>query len=170
MLEASYQVEGKYFITPQTVKIGTDLDSTWDVLVHKDYQNKEYTYYLTHDPSLTYNQEIENVNVKISPNFKFACGWFTLYSKGILDFIGIPEWLGHYGPEDTFMMYVSEAIKNKHSITQYILEGIYISENYVSRDSSFIGKLSSNNLKQVFRQQAENNFQTELNKFINKWI
>jgi len=170
MLEASYQVKGKYLITPQTVKIGNDFDNTWDVLVHNDYQNKEYIYYLTHDPNLTYDQNIENVSIKTSPNFKFACGWFTLYSKDILNFIGIPEWLGHYGPEDTFMMCVSEAVKHKHDITQYILEGIYISENYISRDNSYINKLNINNLKQTFRQQAENNFQIELNKFINQWI
>lgn len=170
MLEISYQVEGKYLITPQTVKIGNDFDNSWDVLVHNDYQNKEYTYYFTHDPNLTYNQNIENVSVKISPNFKFACGWFTLYSKEILDFIGIPEWLGHYGPEDTFIMSISEIIKHKHDVSQYILEGIYISENYINRDNSYIDKLNINNLKQIFRQQAESQFQNELNKFINQWI
>jgi hypothetical protein len=110
------------------------------------------------------------VNVKISPNFKFGCGWFTLYSKDILNFIGIPKWLGHYGPEDTFLMYASEMTKQKHNITQYILEGIYISEDYINRNNSYKDKLKINNLKQIFRQQAENNFQIELNKFINQWI
>ena len=165
ILETSYQVEGKYFITPQTVKLW---DNTWDILVHNDFINKEYKYEKIHDPKLTYNQNINDINIKISSNFKFGCGWFTLYSKDILDFIGIPEWLGHYGPEDTFLMYSSEIAKQKYNITQYILEGIYISENYLNRDSFYKDKIKLYNKKSIFRQQAEIQFQNELNNFINQ--
>lgn len=167
ILEASYQLNGKYFITPQTVKIGNEVDNSWDVLVHNDYVDKEYTYYLTHQPDLTYNQDVKSVILKESPYFKFACGWFTLYSKDILSFIGIPEWLGHYGPEDTFLMLTSNAVKDKYSIMQYILDGIYVSENYVSRDGYYKDKLKTKNVKELFRQEAESKFQNELNKFIN---
>jgi FkbM family methyltransferase len=165
MLGTSYQIEGKYFITPQTVKLW---DSTWDVLVHNDYKNQNYGYEKNHSPKLTYNQNITNIEVSISPNFKFGCGWFTLYSKDILDFIGIPEWLGHYGPEDTFLMLASEIAKQKYNITQYILNGIYVSENYIDRHDFYKDKIKINNLKQIFRQQSEIQLQNELNNFIGK--
>jgi hypothetical protein len=166
ILETSYQVEGKYFITPQTVKLW---DWTWDILVHDLFKNKNYGYEKIHSPELTYNQNIENIDVIVSPNFKFGCGWFTLYSKSILDFIGIPEWLGHYGPEDTFLMYASElAIKKEYDIKQYILKGIYISENYLDRDKTYLNELVKINLKDDFRKKAEKQFNSELNKFYNK--
>jgi len=166
ILETSYQLKGKYIITPQTVKLW---DWTWDVLVHKDFINKNYGYEKTHDPELTYNQFVDNVTVTIFPNFKFGCGWFTLYSKEILNFIGIPLWLGHYGPEDTFLMFASElAIRKKYDIKQYILEGIYISENYIKRINPYKEKLVMYNLKQEFKEKAERQFQIELSNFNNK--
>lgn len=166
MLETSYQLEGKYIITPQIVKLW---DWTWDILVHKDFADKSYGYEKIHDPYLTYNQSVDNIDVVISPNFKFGCGWFTLYSKKILDFIGIPSWLGHYGPEDTFLMFASElATRKKYKINQYILNGIYVSENYIKRINPYKEKLIIYNLKQKFREEAESQFQIELNKFNNK--
>ncbi len=163
MLETSYQVEGKYFITPQTVKLW---DNTWDVLVHKNFREKKYGYEKTHPPHQTYSQIVEEANIKISPYFKFGCGWFTLYSKEILNFIGIPNWLGHYGPEDTFLMFASQnAITQNYDIKQYIIEGCYVSENYVNREFPYKEKLSVNNLKQLFRDEAESHFYNELNKF-----
>ena len=121
MLDTSYQVDGKYFITPQIVRLW---DSSWDILVHKDYQHipcKKNGYYRKHKPELTLNQTIEDVTVSLSPYFKFGCGWFVLYSKEIMDLVGIPKFLGHYGPEDTFLMAASEIAKRKgHNINQYI--------------------------------------------------
>ena len=166
MLETSYQVKGKYFITPQTVKLW---DYTWDILVNDKFKDEQYGYERLHPPHLTFNQEVDNIEVDVTPNFKFGCGWFTLYSREILDFIGIPEWLGHYGPEDTFLMYASEIAKNKnHNIIQYLIKGIYVSENYIERENPYKEKLKMINLKQSFRDQAESNFQNELNNFNNK--
>ena len=36
---------------------------------------------------------------------KFAGGWFTCIHKSILDKITVPESFGHYGMEDTFLMW-----------------------------------------------------------------
>ena len=44
-------------------------------------------YYKEHHPDITLSQTPENLTVSISPYFKFGCGWFTLYSKKVLDLI-----------------------------------------------------------------------------------
>ena len=49
----------------------------------------------------------------------------------------------------------------------YINWSIYISENYVDRKNIYKDKLKMINLKQVFRQNAESNFQKELINFNN---
>ena len=163
VLEASYQVQGKYFITPQTVKLW---DYTWDVLTHPQFMQQPYGYEKQHHPIQTYNQDITSVEVETSPAFKFGCGWFTLYSKEILDFIGIPQWLGHYGPEDTYLMFASQLATAKgYDIKQYILNGVYVSENYVNRSNPYSNELKVNNLKDAFRKNAESQFAEQLNKF-----
>lgn len=188
MLMASEEIKNEYyFLTPQTVKLW---DYTWDLITHKDFDEKEYGYEKHHTPEETYNQTIDEISVDTLENinqsaekativlrhrytnqynaftdFKFACGWFTLYSKSAIDLLGIPEWLGHYGPEDTYMMYGSQFYKiEKWPIYQYVLQGIYVSENYVSRDTKYKDKVKLNNLKDKFRAEAESKFSEELSK------
>lgn len=188
MLMASEQIQDEYyFLTPQTVKLW---DYTWDLITHKNFNNQEYGYEKQHIPNETYNQTIDEISIDTLENinksvekativlrnkftnqynaftdFKFACGWFTMYSKSVVDLIGIPDWLGHYGPEDTYMMYVSQLYKiEKWPIYQYVLQGMYISENYVSRDTKYKDKLKLNNLKDQFRAESESKFSQELSK------
>ena len=166
MLNTSYQTDGKYFITPQIVRLW---DSSWDILVHKDYMHIECQkngYYREHHPDKTLNQIVDDVNVKLAPYFKFGCGWFVLYSKDIMDLVGIPEFLGHYGPEDTFLMAASEVAKRKgHNINQYILDGLLVSENKIYRKNSYEGKIKYIDLKDEFRNEAWSKFNDELKKF-----
>jgi len=134
-LEGSYHLEDKYILIPQLVKLW---DNSWDILVHDDYKNKEYGYYNHHDPQLTYNQPINEVSITQIPTIKFGCGMHTLYSKEFWDFIGIPESFGGYGSEDAFAMFASNiAIQQGISINQFMLKGIYMSENIINREPSF---------------------------------
>ncbi len=77
-LEASYLLKDKYILIPNITKLW---DHTWDILVHDDFKDKPYGYYQQHDPIDTINQNIENVEVELSPTIKFGCGMHTLYSK-----------------------------------------------------------------------------------------
>ena len=165
-LEASYLLKDKYILIPNITKLW---DHTWDILVHDDFKDKPYGYYQQHDPIDTINQNIENVEVELSPTIKFGCGMYTLYSKEFWDFINIPESFGGYGPEDTFGMYASLiAIQKGYQINEYILKGIYITEDYINRIPSFENQIKTFNRKQEFRDKAESQFQYELNKFNNK--
>ena len=165
-LEASYHVNGKYIIIPNIVKMW---DSSWDILVHKDYINiQDNKYYEKHRRELTESQIVESVNLIQSPVIKFGCGMHTLYSKEFWEFIGIPESFGGYGPEDTFGMSASNiALQKGYQINQYILQGIYMSEDHYNSSLDFQEGLVTFNRRQEFRQNAESCFQEELNKFYN---
>ena len=112
------------------------------------------------------NQKVENIDVKLAPYFKFGCGWFVLYSKDVLNLVGVPEFLGHYGPEDTFMMAASEIAKRKgYEINQYILDGIFVSENKIYRKNSYEDKLKYIDLKDEFRNGAWSKFNDGVKDF-----
>jgi hypothetical protein len=163
-LEASYQLNGKYIILPQIVKLW---DNSWDLAVHDDFINKEYNYYLIHDSDLTYNQDINEVNLQLLDTFKFGCGMHTLYSKEFWDLIGIPESFGGYGSEDTFAIYASNyAIRAGIDIKQYLLKGVYISENMVADRST--NKVKSVANKENLRELSYKQFPDELKKFLIK--
>ena len=165
-LEASYLLKDKYILIPNITKLW---DHTWDILVHDSFKDKPYGYYQQHDPIDTINQNIENIEVELSPTIKFGCGMHTLYSKEFWDFINIPESFGGYGPEDTFGMYASLiAIQKGYQINEYILKGVYITEDYINRIPSFKNQVKIFDRKQEFRNKAESHFQQELNKFNNK--
>jgi hypothetical protein len=163
-LEASYQLNGKYIILPQIVKLW---DDSWDLAVHKDFVNKEYNYHLTHDPELTYNQEILEVGLEQINTFKFGCGMHTLYSKEFWNLVGIPESFGGYGSEDTFAMYASNyAVRAGIDIKQYILTGLYTSENMVT--NRLTDKVKSIANKENSRELSYKQFPDELKKFLTK--
>jgi hypothetical protein len=163
-LEASYHLDGKYIVLPQIVKLW---DDSWDLAVHNDFINKEYNYHLTHNPELTYNQEITEVGLEQINTFKFGCGMHTLYSKELWDLIGIPESFGGYGSEDTFAMYASNyAVRAGINIKQYILTGLYISENMIT--NRLTDKVKSVANKENSRELSYKQFPDELKKFLIK--
>lgn len=166
ILDVGFELDGKYIVTPQIVKLW---DSSWDHIVHNDYKNHPYEYEKQHDPDLTYNQNVEDISIYVNNPTKFGCGWFTLYSKEIMNFIGIPEFLGHYGSEDTFMSVAMEVAKQKKiNVKQYVMKGIYVSENIVKRNDPYKDKIKLINLKDIFRAKSWENFHYEIEQFKNK--
>lgn len=162
-LAASYILEGKYILIPNITKLW---DDSWDILVHDDFKTKPYGFFETHEPELTINQEIHEVEILPTPVIKFGCGMHTLYSKKFWEFIGIPESFGGYGPEDTFGMHASTiAIQKGYDIKQYLLKGVYITEDYINRIPTFENKVKVFDRKQEFRDNAEMHFRDELIKF-----
>jgi len=161
---AASQLNGKYIILPQVVKLW---DSSWDLVVHDDFINQPYNYHLIHNPELTYNQKINDVYLEEMNIFKFGCGMHTLYSKEFWDLIDIPESFGGYGSEDTFAMYASTYARQKGiDIKQYLLKGLYISENMIT--DRLVDKVKSIANKENSRELSYNQFPIELEKFLKK--
>ena len=159
----------KYFVlTPEIVRIW---DGTWDILVNKNYLNKPLNYHLNCDPYIESGvvddisvKEIKN-NIPLQPTLKFAGGWFTCLSGELIRKIGVPDSFGHYGLEDTFIMWASEKLMNSKSIDvkQFKIENLIVCEDYRYRNNKhYNDNLHIINRKDEFRKIAEQNFKKEL--------
>jgi hypothetical protein len=159
----------KYFVTPEIVKYW---DTTWDCLVNQKFINKELDYCKICNPFVDSGEHgdvsIETVinNVVGQPKTKFGAGWFTLLSKSLLDKIPLPESMGAYGPDDTFLMWGIEKLNQKgENIYQFKLKNYVVCENYIFKNRKHYDSIIKRiDRKEEFQKQAYDNFQTELNK------
>ena len=155
--------ENPYFIlTPQTTPMW---DNSWDPIVNDEFKN-DGIHFQSRDP-YKYSQRLSN-NVMIKPidEFKFGGGWATLISTQLAKKIGIPESLGHYGLEDTFIMHCLYMMRQKGlGVTQYVLENEIIVEDHVYRFNPYEEYLTTINKQEEFKKIAQENFEKELIKF-----
>lgn len=159
-------------ITPEIVRIW---DETWDCLVNDRYIKKQLGYQLSNDPYLDSGIKGEvsimgmSNDVPGQPELKFAGGWFTCLSGDLLRRIGIPDSLGHYGLEDTFIMEGAYHLeKLGEDIHQFKLKNVVVCENYKYRDNSYLtSQLHMISRKDEFLKVAQQNYHSELLKLIN---
>lgn len=155
-------------ITPQIVKLW---DNTWDVLVNEKYINTEATHenYFNFDGYSLYSNLEEKYLVENPHYFKFASGWGNLLSSNLFkEYIEFNDDLGHYGIDDTFIMYVLDIYKKKgHDIKQFIIKNLIITENNKFKISSYedlVSRKKGIKLKEDFRKESEEGMIKELNK------
>ena len=159
----------KYIITPEVVKYW---DTTWDCVVNENYLDKELDYCKTCNPftesGIKGDVSVETVsnNVNGQPSFKFGAGWLVVVSKPLLDTIPLPEAMGAYGPDDTFLMWGMEKLKQRgEDIFQFKLKNYVVCENFYYRDQSEYDYLIKRiNRKDEFLQIAHSAFKPELVK------
>ena len=106
LIVAHKSVEDKHcIITPQIHRLW---DETWDVLVNEDYINipASHDNYFGFDGYSLYKNNDEDIFLDTNKQrFKFASGWCNLLSANLFrDLIDFTYDLGHYGPDDTFIM------------------------------------------------------------------
>jgi hypothetical protein len=169
-LNVSYQLDGIYIVSPSLAKWW---DDSWDVLCHSDYLDKPYGYSIDNKDIIknTYTQEIKQINARQIETIKFGCGMHTLYSKSFWELVTIPESFGGYGPEDTYGMSAAQlAIKLGYDIKQIVLDGVYITEDYIDRIPSFIDKIKPIDKKKEFYDKANSLGQEEVTKFAKELI
>lgn len=133
LISSAKEITNKYYIVvPQTVKLW---DYTWDILTHPEFASKPYGFEKTFNPENVLTQTIDTVGLIESPVFKFATGWFNLFSAELWKLVDIPDDIGPYGTEDTYCMWASEIMKKKnYDVQQYILSGQYIAEDYIYKN------------------------------------
>ena len=153
-----------FIVTPQFVK---QWDTTWDVVVNENYLSYPLNYHESANVYIDGLPQLQEINVKEIETIKFAGGWFTLLPKTLLNKIGIPESLGHYGLEDTFVSECSKIMKSKgDNVSQFVLENLIIGESYTNRPNQTIKKyITSKSKKQEFTKIATDNFPNELKNF-----
>jgi hypothetical protein len=163
-LKAAEQLSGKYIISPSIPKWW---DTSWDVIVGEKLKDTDP--FSEETVMGAYTQSVEQIKLKQIPTIKFGCGMHTLYSKEFWQFIGIPEALGGYGPEDTIgMMRALAAIRKGHDIKQFVLDGLYITEDYINRKPSFEGKIQVIDKKPELSSHGKSIIQQEVLNFIQK--
>ena len=155
-------------LTPEIVRIW---DSTWDCLVNDKFLDKPLDYQKTNDPykdsGVKGDITITGVKNQIpnQPRFKFAGGWFTCISADLLRKVGVPKSFGHYGYEDTFLMWASEKLSatTDIDIKQFKIKNLVVCENYKYRNNiHLISNLSVYDRREEFKKIAESNFKDEL--------
>ena len=169
-LNISYQLDGIYIVSPSLAKWW---DGSWDELCHSDYLDKPYGYSIDNKDIIknTYTQEIKNISARQLENIKFGCGMHTLYSKSFWELVGIPESFGGYGPEDTYGMSAAEiAQRFGYNIQQFVMDGVYITEDYIDRVPSFSDKIKPVDKKKEFYDRANSLGQEEVTKFATELI
>ncbi len=169
-LNTSYQLDGLYIISPSLPKWW---DNTWDLLCHSDFIDKPYGTAMDDKDVMmgALTQNIKIVNARQTPTIKFGCGMHTLYSKSFWELVEIPESFGGYGPEDTYGMEAGKvAQKLGYDIKQFVLDGVYITEDYIDRVPSFIDKIKPIDKKKEFYDKAFAIGGDEVKKFATKLI
>jgi hypothetical protein len=173
LIDSANLIEHEYYIiSPQISKMW---DSSWDCLVNKHYiedkwdqPDPNYPPTNSKDPYSVVTYNYGDVNLKRNPTFKFAGGWFNLMSSKLLKLIDIPDSMGSYGPDDTYIMECSKILKYKGiNIQQYVLENLVISENIKYRINNYEKYLNSLNNRIKYRKESEEIFSIEINKFLN---
>ena len=162
-IEASGETD--FILSPETVRLW---DETWDCLVADKFKDKPIGYCRNgHDPYMDARiwgdvtlDRVSN-NVYGQPNIKFGGGWFNTISRSLLNEVGIPQSFGHYGLEDTFIMWASAFIPMK----QYKLKNLVVCEDYTYRNNDYYKHIISwESKKDEYLKIAQQNFGQELNK------
>jgi hypothetical protein len=175
LVNAFEHVDYEYcIITPQLSKMW---DKSWDIIVNKEYlsENPHHQSYLDFDPYTLYTH---NETKSLSENqqyTKFGSGWCNLISSGIFKkYINLTENLGHYGIDDTFIMYALDMYKQKNpNIKQFIVDNLIVSENNKFKLSLYKDLINSNlgvKTKEEFRLESEQGMINELNRLKNENI
>jgi hypothetical protein len=156
-----------YIISPQIIKLW---DNSWDCLVNPQYINclsSQELFYL--DPYFLTHQKEENIFHKPINQFKFGGGWFNLISTKLLKLTDIPDSLGSYGVDDTYVMICCDIIKQKgYNIQQYVLEKTLVAENMKYRWNPYKDYLYLINKQDEFKEQARMNLNKEINNLYNR--
>jgi hypothetical protein len=161
-LKAAEPLSGKFIVSPALPKW---FDDSWNVLTCSGMENIAFNTKETLDS--VYLQQPTELNMKSTPYIKFGCGMHTLYSREFWQFIGIPESFGGYGPEDTFAMVAStRANERGYNIKQYVLDGLYITEDYFNREPTIKDKITKADLKEDFYETAKSHYTQEMLQFI----
>jgi hypothetical protein len=122
--QAVNQIDTETFIlTPEIIKYW---DTSWDCITNINYLSQPYNHRDFFD-LYSLDTVVSNNTVSVTKlnTIKFGAGWFTVMSDSLLKKIKLPNELGSYGPDDTYIMLCSQML----NIPQYVLRGVVVSEN-----------------------------------------
>jgi hypothetical protein len=159
--------EGYAILVPEVTRMW---DDTWDVITNEYYLNEPASHEAYHARDPYTLQTYTTVTAVPIETFKFA-GWGTCIPTKLRTVVDIPDSLGSYGLDDTFVMMACEMLKqNGLNVQQYILKGEVIIENNKFRSNPYKDYITAIDRREEFLRQAHQNFNIELWKYKNKKI
>ena len=70
--------------------------------------------------------------------FIFGGGWCNLFSANLIQFIGIPDFLGSYGRDDHWVLQCMRQMKKKnHDVAEWVIANALIGESYRYRQTYY---------------------------------
>ena len=149
-------------------------DTSWDTLVHPNNINDELGKFRLKQTFIdTFIQNPNEMEIRRTNQFKFGCGMHTLYSKKFWETFRIPEEFGGYGSEDTFGMIAStESVKFGIDVRQYVLDGLYITEDKdeTHREPSYKDKISVFRVKEDGKAKSMKIMHMVITRLINSLL
>ena len=161
----------KFVSIPEIVR---QWDSTWDCLVNENFISKPIGYQATNNPYIDtiigdgVDPKLEEVrnNVHHQPYMKFGGGWFALISKELMKAIPFPENYGHYGLDDTYLMWGANILQDP-TIKQFKLKNIVVCENYFDRITTYKGQIQFIDKREEYKKYNEELFYIGLQNILN---
>ena len=120
----------EYILTPEIIKYW---DNSWDVITNKKYLNQPFNHRDFFDMFSLDNecQSMDGAYLEPINGFKFGAGWFTCVSKQLFVKATLPDFIGEYGPDDTWLMEFSRVYNQKYGrqlVKQYVMRNVVITE------------------------------------------
>ena len=156
-----------HVVTPQIFQLW---DESWDVISHDNYKNipRSEKLWLS-DPYKIFEHDANDIKLKPLPYAKFDGGWMNMCSKNLLQLIDIPDSLGHYGLDDTFVVNcINMLIQKGYNVKQYVLNDVVVMEDRIYRSKSMDPFISLREHKDDLRENSHVNFNNELAQFNNR--
>lgn len=163
--ESIKQISSPYhIITPQLFQLW---DSSWDIISHPEYRNapREEKQWLK-NPYQVFEHTPKDIKLLKIPYIKFGGGWFNTFSKPLLDLIDIPDSLGHYGMDDTFVADACNILLSKgYDVQQFVLNDIIVKEDRVYRSYSMENFITKTSKQDNMRSKSLVNYNNEIALF-----
>jgi hypothetical protein len=158
-----------YVLTPQITR---QWDTSWDILVNDNLLSRNLNDNVVADVFKLALTNHGSINLKPLYEFKGAGGWGTVISNSLLQLIGIPDSFGHYGLEDTYVLTCAEMLRRLNTgiyPQQFVMENMLVCENHKFQTSDYLRtSIKSIDKKDEFRNIATQNFNNEINKFLQR--
>jgi hypothetical protein len=118
--------EKNYIITPELIRYW---DSSWDIITNKKYLKEPHNHrdYFDMYSINQVAQELDSPYIEKISSIKFGGGWFTCISHDLLQAATVPDFIGPYGPDDTWLTAFSLNYKSANA-SQYVMRNVVVTE------------------------------------------
>lgn len=126
-----YDMKDQYYIiTPEIIKYW---DDSWNIITNKKYMSQPYNHRDFFDMFSLDNEcmNMDATHLEQINGFKFGGGWFTCISHDLMQKATVPEFIGEYGPDDTWITSFSQSYNAKYNrilVKQHVMRNMVVTE------------------------------------------